>query len=118
MPAVKHFQGRTSILMTHAVLLESNFSRGDKHTLFGRVEVVGKAGHDLHVHEAPGTVFGVGKLQAGYVRYFDAWRGFVTGVGATASVSLVPPALAPRYSGRVAPGFGIFVTVRPSRHAM
>jgi hypothetical protein len=105
-------------LVTQAVLLESSLSLDDRHTLFGRVEVVGKAGHDLHVHEAPVTVFGVGKVQAGYVRYFDAWKGMVSGIGGTASVSILPEALAPRYSGRLAPGFGVFVTVRPTRHAM
>ena len=103
-------------LVTHALLLETNFSIRERHTWFGRIEVVDKPGHDLHVHEAPATVFGVGKIQAGYVRYFDAWRGIVPGIGGTASVSIVPSALAPRYSGRVAPGFGMFVTVRPARH--
>ena len=105
-------------LVTHAGLLESNFSLRERHTWFGRAELVGKPGHDLHVHEAPATIFGVGKLQAGYVRYFSAVRGVVAGVGGTVSVSLVPPALATRYSGRATPGYGIFVTVRPARHAM
>ena len=105
-------------LVTHAVLLESQISVRERHTWFGRIEVVGKPGHDLHVHEAPATVFGVGKVQAGYVRYFSARKGVALGIGGTASVSLVPPALATRYSGRAAPGFGVFVTVRPARHAM
>jgi hypothetical protein len=70
------------------------------------------------VHEAPVTVFGVAKLQAGYVRHFNAWSNVVSGIGATASLSIVPGSLAPRYSGRVAPGLGVFVTVRPSRHGM
>ena len=60
--------GRQSVyLVTHAVLLESSFSPDERHTWFGRAEVVGKPGHDLHVHEAPATVFTVGKLQGGYV---------------------------------------------------
>jgi hypothetical protein len=110
--------GETVSLVTHAVLLESSVTIRERHTWFGRMEIVGKAGHDLHVHEAPDTVFVVGKLQAGYVRYFGAWKGIVPGIGGTASASFVPPALAVRYSGRVAPGFGVFFTVRPSRHAM
>jgi hypothetical protein len=105
-------------LVTHAVLLESTFSIREQHTWFGRVEVVGKPGHDLHVHEAPVKVFGVGKVQGGYVWSFNAWRGIVSGIGATAAVSIVPSALASRYSGRLAPGFGVFVTIRPSRHMM
>ena len=105
-------------LVTHALLLESTFSMRERHTWFGRAEVVGKPGHDLHVHEAPATVFGVGKLQAGYVRYFGPWKGVVSGIGGTTSLSIVPPALASHYSGRAAPGFGVFFTVRPSRHSM
>ena len=104
-------------LVTHAALIESNLTIRERHTLFGRFEVVGKPGHDLHVHEDPARVFLVGKLQAGYVRYFQPWKGIAPGIGGTASVSVVPDALAPRYSGRLAPGFGVFFTVRPSRHA-
>ena len=40
------------------------------------------------------------------------------GLGATASVSLVPEELVSRYGGRAAPGFGVFLSVRPGRHAM
>jgi hypothetical protein len=105
-------------LVTHAGLLETQLTLRERHTWFGRAEVVGKPGHDLHVHEAPVSVFTVGKLQAGYVRSLNAWKGIVAGVGATASVSLVPDALASRYAGNAAPGFGVFVTVRPSRHIM
>ena len=105
-------------LVTHAGLLETNLSIGERHTCFGRIEVVGKPGHDLHVHEAPTDVFVVSKLQAGYVRYLRPWKSIVAGVGGTASISIVPSALAPRYSGRVAPGFGVFLTIRPSRHMM
>jgi hypothetical protein len=104
-------------LVTHAVLLETNFSSRDRHSWFGRIELVGKPGHDLHIHEAEATVFSVSKLQAGYARYFGDWHGIVAGIGGTASASVVPRALADRYSGRVAPGFGVFLTLRPARHA-
>jgi hypothetical protein len=80
--------------------------------------MVGKPGHDLHVHEAPATIFAVGKLQGGYTRYFNSWKGITAGVGGTASLSFVPDALASRYSGNVAPGLGVFVAIRPSRHVM
>ncbi len=103
-------------LVTHALLLESNYTIRDRHTLFGRGEVVGKPGHDLHVHEAPVTIFTVAKLQAGYTWSFNAWKGLVTGVGGTASIAIVPDALASRYQGNVAPGFGVFISLRPSRH--
>jgi hypothetical protein len=42
----------------------------------------------------------------------------VPGVGAMASISIVPPELASRYDGRIAPGFGFFFNVRPRKHVM
>jgi hypothetical protein len=110
--------GQVVDLTTHAVLVESNLTLGERHTWFGRIEVVGKPAHDLHAHEFPTEVFPVAKLQAGYVRQFPPWKGMVPGLGGTVSLSIVPEDLASRYSGRVAPGFGVFLSVRPRRHAM
>jgi hypothetical protein len=103
---------------THAGLVESAFTSNGRHTWFGRAEIVGKPAHDLHAHEFLDAVFTVGKLEIGYTRQFAARRGMVPGVGGMLSANVVPPALAPRYSGRLAPGFGFFVTLRPARHAM
>ena len=103
-------------LTTHAGLLESSLSLGDRHTWFGRAELVGKPGEDLHLHATPATIYTIGKIQAGYVRSFQPWHGLVLGAGGTASVSLVPPALVPRYPSRANPGFGIFASIRPARH--
>ena len=36
-------------------------------------------------------------------------------IGFTVSGSIVPEALAPRYGGRVAPGAGVFLTLRAAR---
>jgi hypothetical protein len=103
-------------LTTHAALLEANLTIRDTHTWFGRVEIVGKPGEDLHVHATPDAIFTVGKIQAGYVRYFAEWNGLVPGVGGTASISILPSDLAPLYFGRVSPGLGVFLTLRPARH--
>ncbi len=35
-------------------------------------------------------------------------------LGAHLNLSLLPPLLAPRYHGRVAPGFGVFANLRPA----
>ena len=105
-------------LRTHALLLESSYSMRDRHNWFGRFEVVGKPAHDLHAHEHITRVFTVGKLQGGYELTLPAWRGLVTGFGATFSASFVPEPLAVRYEGRVAPGFGVFVSLRPVKHMM
>ena len=103
--------------VTHAVLLESTLTLRERHTWFGRAEVVGKPAHDLHAHEFTTSVFTVGKLQVGYVRHVKPWKGLVPGIGGTVSASVVPTELAPRYDGRIAPGLGVFLTLRPSRHA-
>ena len=110
------YPGGVAELVTHAFLLESNYSRRERHNWFGRIEVVGKPGHDLHIHEAPATVFTLTKAQAGYAFDFKPWKSVVAGVGGTASISFVPSTFATRYEGRVAPGFGVFVEFRPARH--
>jgi hypothetical protein len=103
---------------TWAVMAESSVAVAEAHSLFGRVELFEMSAHHLHASEFDAAVFTMGKLQLGYVRHFSALRGVVPGLGATASVSVVPAALAPRYGGRAAPGFGVFFMVRPARHAM
>lgn len=102
---------------THALLVESVLSRRDRHVGFMRFEVVGKPAHDLHVHEST-EVFTVGKLHLGYAHYLRPTYGLQVGIGGSIAASLVPSALAPRYGGRVRPGFTVFLTLRPSAHAM
>ncbi|MEQ1760089.1 MAG: hypothetical protein ABL986_17365 [Vicinamibacterales bacterium] len=102
--------------LTHAVLLETSATIDQRHSWFGRVEVVSKPAHDLHVHEYITEVFTVAKLEVGYVRHARAWHGLLPGIGGVLMGSLVPAPLAPRYGGRVAPGFGVFLTVRPVEH--
>jgi hypothetical protein len=103
---------------THALLLETNATFDERHSWFGRAEVVEKPAEDLHAHEYGAAIFTLGKLQAGYVRQFTAWKGMMSGVGGSVSLSIVPPELESRYGGRVAPGFALFATIRPPRHGM
>ena len=79
---------------------------------------MGTPADDLHVHEYITQVFTVSKLQAGYLRHFSTRARMAIGVGASISASIVPPLLAPRYEGRVAPAFAFFVNLRPARHDM
>ena len=65
------------------------------------MEIAGKSGHNLHVHEAPDRVFVVGKGQAGYERALKGWRSLVPGVGGSLTLSIVPSDLKSRYSGRI-----------------
>ena len=66
---------------THAVLIESAVaSSSGLHHWFGRLDIVGKPGHDLHVHEEEDAVFTVAKLQVGYLRQFAEVNGWAAGV--------------------------------------
>ena len=105
-------------MTTHAVLLESALTVAERHTWYGRAEVVGKPAHELHAHELGAQVFTVAKVEGGYVRHFRAWRQILPSVGGFVSASVVPTALAPRYSGRISPGFGAFLELSPKRHSM
>jgi hypothetical protein len=97
---------------TNAFLVETSLTLDDRDAWYGRFEVVGKTTHDLDV---PGDeIFTVSKVQGGYTRYLPAWSGLRAGVGGTATAGFVPRALEPLYGGRVAAGFGVFVTLRPA----
>ena len=103
---------------TAAALLESSVTLSDRHTVFGRGEVGGMPAHHLHAHEYSTSVFAIGKVQLGYVRHLSAMRGVQPGIGGTVPLSVLPPALAPRYSGRTAPSVGVFFSLQAARHQM
>lgn len=103
---------------TSALMAESSVTVSGRHTLFGRAEVFGMPAHHLHAAEFGDAIVTMGKVQLGYLRHFHAMKGVVPGIGATASVSLIPALLAPRYGGRAAPSVGFFFNVRPARHVM
>ena len=103
---------------TAAGLLESSVTFSDRHTLFGRGEIGGMPAHHLHAHEYSASVFAIGKAQLGYVRHLRAVRGVQPGIGGMFAVSFLPVALAPRYSGRTAPSFGVFFSLQAARHEM
>jgi hypothetical protein len=103
---------------TFALMLETAVSVRDRHTWFGRAEVVEKPAHDLHAHEYAARVFTVGKIEGGYVHYFTPWNGLVPGIGGSVSAGVVPRELTRGYYRRVEPGLSLFFTVRPPSHAM
>ena len=98
---------------SNALLIETNLTLHDRDSWFGRFEVVGKTAHDLALDESD-EAFTVAKLQGGYTRYLDAWKGFKPGIGASVSAGLVPEGLKAAYGSRVNLGFGVFVTLRPA----
>jgi hypothetical protein len=110
--------GNTLDATTAAALLESSVTFSNRHTVFGRGELTGMPAHHLHAFEYLTSVFTIGKVQLGYVRHLAATRGVVPGIGGSVAVSLLPPQLAPRYSGRIAPGCSLFLSLQAARHQM
>jgi hypothetical protein len=102
---------------SHGVLLETSLIH-QRNAWFGRIELVGKPAHDFHADEYATRVFTVEKVDVGYTHYLRPRRGLMPGIGAMVMSSVVPPLLAPRYGGRITPGFGVFFTVRLSEHQM
>ena len=103
---------------TAAGLLESSVTFSGRHIFFGRGELGGMPAHHLHAHEYSTSVVAIGKAQLGYVRHLRPKRGVQPGIGGSLSVSFLPQELAPRYSGRTAPSFGVFFSLQAARHQM
>ena len=107
--------GRNTVLgeSSQLLLAETNLTRGNRHSWFGRAEIGGKPAHDLDVHDTE-EIFTVAKIQGGYARYLAARKGLQPGVGAHLSVGFVPAALKTAYGGRANFGAGVFLTLRPA----
>jgi hypothetical protein len=99
-------------------LLESSLTIGDRYTLFGRAEIGRLPAHHLHAHEFARSLVELGKLQMGYIRHVAVTKAVVPGIGGSVALSVLPPELAPRYGGRVAPSVTVFVRLQPARHPM
>jgi hypothetical protein len=99
---------------TNAFLVESNFTKRQRDTWFGRFEMTAKTAHDLALPDDGGDILTVAKLQGGYTRYFSPRGGFTPGLGGALSFGIVPEALAATYGRRVNTGAALFVTVRPA----
>ena len=102
---------------TSFLLAETNVTFDEQDVYFGRLEIGHKSAHDLDIHESTER-FTVAKVQAGYVRYLDAWNSLQPGIGASVSMSLVPTTLADVYGNRATFGFGVFLTLRPGAMTM
>lgn len=99
---------------TQAMLAESSLSIRDRHVIFCRAEIVQKTSHDLEVPGFDDEVFTIGKVQAGYSRYFTQVAGWRPGVGVSMSVGVVPARLGPTYGGRAPIGVAVFFALRPA----
>ena len=100
--------------LEHSALAETNFEPDDRNALFGRAEYVQKTAEDLSVEGADAHArYDLVALSAGYVREVGAALRTSAGVGARATLNLLPRALEPHYGSRTPAGLVLFVRLRP-----
>jgi hypothetical protein len=106
--------------LSESALAESELVLDRKNTVFARAEFVQKTADDLVLTGGPGGFardrsFDVGSISLGYVRELREWGGATLGLGALATVNVVPEALRPAYGSRTPIGGMAFLRLRPSR---
>ena len=100
---------------TNSFLFESNYDFY-KNAVFGRMETVQKAGHDLVLDPIDeDKIFRVNTFSIGYVRDIVQGKGLDVGLGAMATVNTNPSTLTPYYGGTTHGGWQIFMRFRPSK---
>jgi hypothetical protein len=98
----------------HSALAEGQLELRSRHTLFARAEHATKSAHDLAVAGADEhAAFPVSLVGVGYVREIAALGSASAGIGARASVSLVPESLRDAYGSRTPVGVMVFLRLRP-----
>jgi hypothetical protein len=95
-------------------LAESSLQLGGIHNLFARAEYVRKDGEELALGPAgPEGEFDVMALTAGYLVELGGTGPLRAGIGARASVNLLPSALAPTYGSATPTGFAVYIRLAP-----
>ena len=108
---------------SRAMTLESEVLLDQRNTVFTRAEYVQNTAGELGLDEPQFGLpaeysFHVTALSLGYIRDVVEYGRGTLGLGATATVNLVPSALGPAYGSRSPRGAMIFLRLRPSRSAM
>ncbi len=102
---------------SNALLLDTSWNWRERHVIFGRMEWAEKPALDLALPAGPastddhGEAFDVTRLSAGYTRQFGPFGGWLPGLGASASLSLLPMELEAAYGESSPVGFAIFATL-------
>jgi hypothetical protein len=95
-----------------AFLLETLLDLDGHNVVFGRGEVIQKAGHDLVLTPALDEEhFWLAALGLGYFRNFGSLAGFLPGVGVRGNIGLVPADVEPFYGTRVPVGGMVFLRI-------
>jgi hypothetical protein len=106
--------------LSQSALVESELVLDRKNTIFARSEFVQKSADDLVLTGGPGGFspdrsFDVGSVSLGYVRELGESSGVTLGLGALATVNVVPEALVLAYGSRTPIGGMVFLRLRPCR---
>jgi hypothetical protein len=109
-------------LVRHSALLEAALTLAGRYTAFARVEAahrpdlrggaITETGDGEHEHLVVTARAAVAQFSAGVMAGREM-LGVTWGMGARASLSLLPPALAPLYGERRPLGVAVFASVRP-----
>ncbi len=99
---------------SHSVVLESTLDLDGTNAVFGRAEYVRKSAQELVIPSAPpAEEYDVGAVALGYRRMVGTVAGLAVGLGARASVNLVPSSLEPTYGSRAVAGLAVYLQLRP-----
>ena len=99
---------------SHSVVLESTLDLDGTNAVFGRAEYVRKSAQELVIPSTPpAEEYDVGALALGYRRMVGTVAGLAVGLGARASVNLVPSSLEPTYGSRAVAGLAVYLQLRP-----
>jgi hypothetical protein len=104
--------------LTHSVTLETEAILDKQNTLLGRAEYVEKTAEDLALDEPPSNFpatrqFNIGSLSLGYIRELARFSGATIGLGAMATLNVVPSAFESPYGSRTPMGTLVFLRLRP-----
>lgn len=109
--------------LASSVLLESEAVLDLRNSVFARAEYVQKTADELDVSTAAigvpaDRLFGVSAVSLGFVRELTHWTHGTLGLGAMATVNVVPAALTATYGSRTSAGLLVFFRVRPRASGM
>lgn len=99
---------------SNAFLFESNY-QFQKNSVFGRMEIVEKSGHELALDKIDeANLYNVGAYSIGYLRELTRNKGIDVGLGAQFTINTNPSSLASYYGGTTHGGWQIFMRFHPS----
>lgn len=108
-------QKRTPGHASTGVLFEANLDADGTSNVFTRFELAQRGPEDLALPAALGDRFDVAEVTVGYLAESDPIGEVQAGLGIAGMLAFVPTALETTYGGSAAPGFMVFLRLRPAK---